>query len=146
MGFDVTAAYVIFFVAALTAGSAALGAYWTSQDQLESAARAQQRLADERVHTNLTITATSYDAGLDKFSVTLENAGSTIVDISELVYLVDGVYVPDAQVESALVTGVAATDIWQPTEEFTAVLTSIVSSPTNFKLVTSSGAAAQWGI
>lgn len=145
MGFDVTAAYIIFFVAVLAGGSAALGAYWTSADSIEGARLVQEDRADERAHTNMTITSASFNNGQSRFTVNVRNYGSTVIDISDLVFLVDGAYVPSATVESATVSGVASTDIWQPTETLEIRLKPITASPSNFKMVAGNGAAAYWG-
>ena len=145
MGFDVTAAYAIFFVAVLAGGSAALGAYWGSADHVEESRRTQEDRAQERAHTNLTVLSASYDGGASRFTATIKNYGGTVVDISELVYLVDGQIVASTSVESASIGAAPATDIWQPTETLTLQLSPVSPSPTHFKLVAANGAMAYWG-
>lgn len=144
MGFDVTVANIIFFIAALTMGSVALGAYWHNASYVEEARRAEDARADTLAHTNMTITDTQYNGGQERFTVEVENTGTEVLDISELRYFVDGVYVPTASLVSASVDGVAATDLWLPTETVEIVLDPITDSPVYFQVVSQNGAKGNW--
>ena len=145
MGFDVTAANIIFFIAALSAGSVALGAYWHNAGYVEEARRAEDDRADLRVHTNMTVVSTQYNGGQDRFTVNLKNTGSEVIDISELRYFVDGAYVPSASLQSALIVGgPATTDLWLPLETLEVKLSPIDPSPTYFQVVSQNGVKTNW--
>lgn len=145
MGFDVTAANIIFFVAALSIGSVALGAYWHNADYIEEARRAEDHRADLRAHTNMTVVSAAYNGGFDRFTVDVKNTGSEVIDISELRYLVDGVFVPPASVESAAIEGgPAGTDLWLPLETLEVRLSPIDPSPSYFQVVAQNGVKANW--
>lgn len=145
MGFDVTAANIIFFIAALSMGSVALGAYWHNAGYVEEARRNEDERADLRAHTNMTVVSTQYNGGQDRFTIDIKNTGSEVVDISELRYLVDGQYVASATVESALVVGgPATTDLWLPLETLEVKLSPIDPSPTYFQVVAQNGVKANW--
>ena len=144
MGFDVTAANIIFFVAALSMGSVALGAYWQNASYVEEARRADDDRADARVHTNMTVSSATYNAGADRFTVDIKNTGSEVIAISELLYLVDGTYVPAATVESTSISGVSGTDLWLPLETLEVRLRPIDPSPEHFQVVAPNGIKANW--
>lgn len=145
MGFDVTAANIIFFIAALSMGSVALGAYWHNAGYVEEAQRAEDARADMRAHTNMTVVSAQYNGGFDRFTVDIKNTGSEVIDISELRYIVDGVYVASASVDSARIEGgPASTDLWLPLETLEVQLSPIDPSPTYFQVVTQNGVKANW--
>lgn len=144
MGFDVTAVSIIFFVATLTAGSAWVGAYWKSNETNHDASRDLQQRADDVAHTNLTVTSATYDSGADRFTVEIKNTGSTVVDVSDMVYLVDGVLVASAAVESVSVVGHATSDLLLPAETLEARFLPISDQPTHFKAVAANGVAGYW--
>lgn len=147
MGFDVTAANIIFFIAFLGIGSVSLGGYWANAEQIEEARRIDAQRAQQLAHTNLTVTSATYDSAAARFSVDVRNSGSTVVDLSDLVYLVDGVFVDASAVESLVVVGVSgATDVWLPLETIELDLAPIASSPSAFQLVAANGARANWRI
>lgn len=145
MGFDVTAVSIIFFVAIVSAGSAWMGAYWKSNESTNEATRAQQSRADEAVHTNLSVSSATYDAGNTRFTVDLKNTGSTVVDVSDMTYLIDGVLVTATSIESAVVLGHATSDILLPGETLEAKFNPVSSSPSHFKGVSGAGVAGYWG-
>ena len=145
MGFDVTAANIIFFIAAITVSSAALGAYWHNADYVEDARRAEEARADERAHTNLTITDADYDLPSTTFTIDVKNTGSIVVDISELTYFVDGALVDASDYGSITVLGEGSgTDVLLPLETLEIEITSVTSSPSYFQIVAENGAKANW--
>jgi flagellar protein FlaF len=93
MGFSVTAAYVILAVAMLTALSAASASYWKSQSYFESSRRVMDHRVVSEAHTNVTITAATWNSGNSTEVFTMKNAGATVLDITKLAYLFDGAYV-----------------------------------------------------
>ncbi|HVM45360.1 MAG TPA: hypothetical protein VM582_05440 [Candidatus Thermoplasmatota archaeon] len=144
MGFDVTAANVIFFVAALSIGSVALGAYWHNAGYIEEAQRGAEDRAAARAHTNMSVQSASYNPGLDRFRLTLANTGSEVITVSGLRYFVDGVYVSGATIERVEVLGAGSTDLWLPMEVLELDLRPIDPSPTHFQVVAANGVKANW--
>lgn len=145
MGFDVTAANIIFFIAFLAIGSVALGAYWSNADHVEDARRFDHERSAELAHTNMTITSASYDGGAQRFTVQVENTGSTVIDLSELGYLIDGTLVADATIEDIDVVGEGSpTDVWLPLETIDVDFLPVTTSPGAFQIVAQNGASANW--
>lgn len=145
MGFDVTAANVIFFIAALSVASAALGAYWKSSDHVEEARREEDQRADERAHTNMTVTTALYSAAPTRFTVNVKNTGSTVIEISDLAYFIDGSLVASTLIEDIDVVGeITTTDLWLPLETLDIDFRPVTASPTYFQIVAPNGAKANW--
>ena len=145
MGFDVTAANVIFFIAALSVASVALGAYWKNVDHVEEARRLEDQRADERAHTNMTVTSASYTGGSARFTLNIKNTGSTVIDISELSYFIDGALVPASSIEDLDIIGeTTVSDVWLPLETLDIDLRPVSTSPTYFQIVAHNGAKANW--
>lgn len=139
MGFSVTTAYVIFTVVLLSVGATAASQYWGSQEDLETARRAQARMLEERAGTSLEVSAATYDAGAQRYTVEVVNQGSSQLRVSDLTFLLDGT--PTTAVESTDVDGDAATDLWLPGETLTVMLNPVAQAPQYFQLVTRNGAS-----
>lgn len=144
MGFDVTAAHVIFFIALLTGGSAAMGAYYDNAEHIEESRRLEEARTEELLHTNLTIVSASYNAGAGRFTLDIKNVGATVLDFTEFVYLVNGVYVPPTSVESATITGEPGTELLLPLETVQVKLKPISTTPSYLKVVAANGASVNW--
>jgi archaellum component FlaF (FlaF/FlaG flagellin family) len=94
MGFEVTATHIIFFVAFLTVGSAALGSYFKGQQYIDEARRAHDVRFERLAKSNLTLSVFSCSGGCTapNASVALDvaNNGGVVVDHQNLTYLVEG--------------------------------------------------------
>lgn len=146
MGFDVTAASIVLFIAATTVGSIALGAYWKDADHIEDARRVEEKRAHDLAHTNMTVTSAVYSSGPARFSVSIKNTGSTVIDISELVYLIDGTLVASGTIEAKDIGGDSVTDVWLPIETLDVDFQPVSTAPTKFQIVATSGVTANWRV
>lgn len=144
MGFSVTATHIIFFVALLSAGSVAANSFWKTASELEEARRTFADRVDDRVHSNITIVGTpSWNNGAKRLTFVVQNTGSTVLDISDFVYLLDGVY--SSSIESRTVGGASTTDILLPGEQLTVQMRPLAAQPSEIAVVTGNGVAAYWG-
>lgn len=145
MGFDVTATHVIFFVAFLSVGSAALGGYWKSSAILEESRRIEAERIEERVHTNITLVGNpSYNGGQDRFTFSVQNTGSTVLVISEFVYVLDGKWNDTLESGYPQISGVSGTDFLLPGETMEVRMSPIVDQPAYLKVMTGNGVATYW--
>lgn len=145
MGFDVTATHVIFFVAFLSVGSAAIGGYWKSSDVLEESRRAEAERIEERVHTNITIAGTpSYNGSASRFTFEVRNTGSTVLLISEFVYVIDGKWNDTMESGYPSISGVTGTDYLLPGETMEVRMSPITTQPSFLKVTTGNGVSAYW--
>lgn len=145
MGFSVTAASIIFFIAALTAGSAATGAYWKSTADLTEAQREAAIRADEVVHTLIEIPSDpSYNSGADRLTFFVDNMGSVPLLVSEFVYVVDGIVEMSFQSGYPRVEGDPNTDLLLPNERMEVRLTLIDPDPNFLKVTAGNGVSAYW--
>ena len=133
MGFSVTAAHVIFFVALTGAASAAMSAYWTNAEDMDEARRVAIERAERVVHGNMTLeVATCSDgcyAGAREVVLDITNAGTTVIDHRNLTYVIDGRSYTAADVSSASITApaaVPATDLVLPGETLRVTLPAVV--------------------
>jgi archaellum component FlaF (FlaF/FlaG flagellin family) len=151
MGFSVTAAYVIFTLAFLSAGSVALNAYWRTQGEMQDASRAQAQRAADYAHTNLTITSidcapVSCDA-ITSITIHAHNGGDTILNATAWTYVLDGVVstaTPAITITDPVVSVTPGTELLLPGED-AAVTLAIAGAPDSLsvKLVTENGAGAE---
>lgn len=135
MGFSVTAAHVIFFVAFLGAGSAALSAYWDTADQVEDARRAEIERAASLVHGRIEVEVAACSdacaAGTRQVTLDVTNNGTTVIDLRDLSYVVDGRTYTHDDVSSASVTQpspVSGTELVLPGETLQVVLGAVTLS------------------
>lgn len=147
MGFSVTAAHVIFALATLTAMSAAVGAYWKTQDHVEDARRAQDRRVIDAAHTNLTYTvAPAYSAGAGgTVTFTLKNTGSVGLDRTLFQYLLDGVIKGTMASGWPKINGAStSSSLFLPGDTLEVRLEGIATSPTRVQTTTGSGVSANY--
>lgn len=143
MGFDVTATHVVFFVAFLTVGSAALGGFWKSSRALEDARRDEAARVQDLAHTNMTVSSVTHAVGPQTLTVHVVNTGSVVLDHTEFAFLLDGVLV-DRSALTVSVLGAGATDLLLPTETLVIEMGGVAEAPSNVKVVAGNGAAAYW--
>ena len=134
MGFSVTAAHVIFFVAILGAAGSALSAWWTTAGETDEARRAEFERADRRVHGEMTVWVADCDggclAGTRQVTIDVNNTGSTVLDATGFTYVIDGRSYTAGDVASATVTApsaVASTELVLPGETLRVVLSAALS-------------------
>ena len=142
MGFDVTAAHVIFFVALTGAASAAMSAYWTTAEDLDEARRAELERAERLVHGEMTLVVStctgSCNAGTRQIVLDITNTGTTVIDYRNLTYVIDGRSYGVTNVSSASITApsaVPSTNIVLPGETLRVTLPSVILS-TNYATTT----------
>jgi archaellum component FlaF (FlaF/FlaG flagellin family) len=135
MGFSVTAAHVIFFVALLSAASAATSSYWTTASYMEQARRTDLELADRLVHGEMTVVVSgctgSCNQGTRQVTLDITNSGTTVLDYRNLSYVLDGRAYTVADVSSMSITAPAAvssTNVVLPGETLRVVLPNVVLS------------------
>ena len=135
MGFSVTAAHVVFFVALLSAASAATTSYWTTASHLEEAKRTDLARADRLVHGSMTVVISGCsgrcNSGTRQVTLDITNDGTTVIDYRNLTYVLDGRAYTVADVSSASITApatVASTNIVLPGETLRVVLPNVVLS------------------
>lgn len=153
MGFSVTASHAIFFVATLSAASAAIGVYWTNQDLLEEARRAEAERTSNIMHTAINITDISCSPlscdvlGIGStITYKLNNNGDTTLAVSKLVYLLHGdilTAAPVVTIRDSLGNVMTGTDLLAPREQATITHTlTAVYTGVKLKVVTEYGVAA----
>lgn len=135
MGFSVTVTHAIFFIALLSASSAAVGAYWDTARTMEDARTSWSQMASSEVDTNLTISVGQCtggcNAGSRQVRLDVRNSGTTVVDYRNLTYIIDGVAHTVTNTSLAQITSpatVSNTDLILPGETMEITLPSVVLS------------------
>lgn len=139
MGFAPVAATAILMLTGVFAASVYWEDWHASQKTVEDAERQAARLRDERVHTSLTLVGTNYVNGPDRFTVTLQNDGSTVLRASEIDWVVDGVWRNDV-IETTTVDGDPAGDVWLPGTQLVVEFRPITTQPTALTVTAGNGA------
>lgn len=145
MGFSVTATHVIFAVALLSAGTYAASKYWEVQAEVEDARRVFAQRADEVVHTNLTWVSTpDYNAGANRLTFTFKNTGSTVLDVSDFAFVIDGKWNNSFEGGWPKVGGTTTSDVLLPGENLEVRMRPITSSPSNLRVIAGNGVSLYW--
>lgn len=142
MGFSVTAAHVVFALAMLTAGSAAMGAYWKTQDHIEDARRVQDHRTVDASRSNVTfVGAPAYDpAAGGTVTFTLKNTGSVGLDRAHFQYLLDGAIKGTMAAGWPLLNGAATTSMLVlPGDTLEVRLEGAGANPARLQVVTEYG-------
>lgn len=125
MGFSTSAATAVMLIGFLVAASVFFPAVFTASSDTGDAFAAQADQTRDRLNTALDVTTaeqetTTDDEGNDEMSdvtVTVENVGTTSLDVSKTDVLLDGVYIdPDDTTRTVIDDGdrIADTDVWYP--------------------------------
>lgn len=125
MGFSVTAASVIFFIAVITAGSASLDAWWESEAARQEAQRQWAVGLQSEAQTNFTLFVNVCDSGCNpttvpNIDIIVTNKGTTVIDVLGLTFVIDGLaYTSKSFADYDIITpsGIGATDLILPGEE-----------------------------
>lgn len=147
MGFAVTATHVIFAIALLSAGTFAASAYWRVGADVEEARRVSGDRTSEVAHTVIAINgspAPSWASGPQRFTFYVKNNGSTVLNVSQFVFIVDGAY--NASLDSGYpsVIGNASSKLLMPGDTMEVRLRPIAASPTHLRVVAGNGVSAYW--
>lgn len=135
MGFSVSGATAIVLIGGLIAFSFAFSAASNGFERVSDAQTdREERLLDQQ-NTAIEIANASYDAGT--LTVSVNNTGSTELDVAETSLLVDGEYEPTA---TTSVDGDGSTSVWLPGEQLRFEVDRD-SQPGRVKVVTGIGVA-----
>lgn len=138
MGFSVSGSMAVILIGVLVAFGVMFPAVLGSSQQLGDAQAAQGDRILEQQNTDIAINETTYDAGEETFNVTVDNAGTTDLDVETTDVLVDGTYrVP----ERTAVGGDGETGVWLPGETLRITVGNVSSQPGSVKVVTETGVA-----
>lgn len=129
MGFSVTAAHAIFFVAMLSSASAVAGVYWKNQDLLHEARRDEAARQSNIMRTSINVTSIEcvpLGCGILPVGSTLRydvhNRGDTVLNATLLVHLMHGDVLaaePLVAISDAQGNTVAGTSMLMPGEKAT---------------------------
>lgn len=141
MGFSVTAAHAVFFVALVGAAGVYSSVYWGNESYLEEARRAEAERFVNAAQTDLAITVTpSYNNGAKTYTFTLKNTGSVGLDVNELEYLVDGVITYSMANGYPKLNGVSgSSSLFLPGDTLEVRLTNVQSNPARLKVTAENG-------
>lgn len=148
MGFSVTASHLILLVTGLAAGAVFTGAALHATDAVEEGQREAWRAADDLVHSNLSVLRSdgypTYDAAQQRFKVKIQNNGTTVLEVDEITFVIDGSLVASGTIEQRSVSGAGTTNLLLPREVLEVWFKPVTPSPTKLKAVAANGAAAYW--
>ncbi|WP_327052573.1 fla cluster protein FlaF [Halomicrococcus gelatinilyticus] len=137
MGFSVSGSTAILFIAMFVSFGVMYTASYNGFERVSDAKGEEMDQMLTQRNTELNITDTSYSGG--NLTVTVNNTGSTSLDIEDTDVLVNGSYVTDSDIEARDVDGDVNTTLWLPGETLTVKVN--VASPARVKIVTTAGVA-----
>ncbi len=136
MGFGVTSAHLIVFVALVTAGNVAATALWDALADVRESGRVEAARHEAIAHTNATVVGTPTWSS-PNYSFNVKNTGSTVLNATKVDYVVDGAWTNN--VASRTVDGSATTTLWMPGETMGVTLAGISTNPTKLWIATENG-------
>ncbi len=114
MGFSVSGATVIIFLAMFISFGMFYSSAYNGFERVNDARTAQSEHVLSQENTALNITTVNYSDGY--LNVTVNNTGSTTLDVTDTDVLVDGVYPSKKSITARDVDGVNDTELWLPGE------------------------------
>jgi flagellar protein FlaF len=139
MGFSVSAATVILFLAFIAGGLALTSALEGAGEARNAGVDAEEERILDRVNTQINVTGAVYNGTGDTLRVSIANTGSSTLDTGDTDLLVDGQFERPATVAVAGDTG---RDLWTPGTRATLTVDSLTQQPDRVKVVTGPGVAA----
>lgn len=143
MGFSVTAAHAIFLVAMLAGGSALGLAIVQEHEATTEARRAEASQREAAVHTDISITDETWDPAFGRATFTIDNNGTTTLDVRLLDLVIDGVWTTDSVDAGWTVDGLA-TNWWPPATTLTLSLSGLLAEPSDVVVATEYGTSTVW--
>lgn len=137
MGFSVSGATALLFVAALVGFSMMYTAAANGAERVNEAERVDDERLLEQRNADITVANVSYDAASDVLTVRVNNTGSATLTVAETDLLADNDYLENA---STTVAGSTTTDVWVPGEQLT-FTANLVDRPDRVKVITGPGVA-----
>lgn len=138
MGFSVSGATAIIFLAMFISFGMIYSAAYNGFERVNDARVDHSESVLDQQNTALNITTVNYSAGY--LNMTVNNTGSTTLDIDDTDVLVDGVYTDSTAIVARDVNGVNDTELWFPGESLHYRI-NVSAGPTRVKVVTGPGLA-----
>jgi len=128
----------ITLIVLLMAASIFLTSFRSYRQETQKAEEINNERIANTIHTNLEIENVFYYSSGDNLVIKSTNSGSTVLEVSKLLILLDGQRVKDGEIVSVLVDNVQ-TDIWVPEESLEIEVENVFNQPQRIKLVTKYG-------
>ncbi|MBX0295503.1 flagellin [Haloarcula nitratireducens] len=139
MGFSVSGSAALVFVAMFIGFGMFYSATANGFENVNDARDAQADRTLEQQNTAIEVTSVVYNTTADSLNVTVTNAGSTELAVSDVDVLANNAYLTGY---GTAVEGDETTDLWLPEERLVINATGIPSNPGRVKLVTGPGVSA----
>lgn len=136
MGFGVSGSTAIIFLGLFVATGTLFTTASTTFEQVDEAQDHRHEALLDRSNTEIVVTNALYNTTTGTVNLTVSNEGATTLSVNGTTVLVDNQYQSTA---SALVEGNAETDLWEPGEDLTLVIS--MAEPSRVKVVTERGVA-----
>lgn len=137
MGFSVSGATAIIFLAMFISFGIIYSSAYNGFERVSDARNDHSEKVLDQRNTALNITIVNYSNG--HLDVTVNNTGSTTLNVNDTDVLVDGVYPSTAAIVARDVNGVNDTELWLPGEALHYRIN--VSNPSRVKVVSGPGLA-----
>lgn len=139
MGFSVSGSAAIIFVAAFIGFGMFYSASANSLEQISDARDDQRDTLLEQQNTAITVTDVTYNQTAGSLNLTVENTGSTELDLEDVDVLVDNTYRSGYR---TAVEGDTSTNLWLAQQTLVVNVTGTPSQPERVKVVTGPGVEA----
>lgn len=144
MGFSVSGATALLFIAFLIS----FGAFYTAStgavDQVQDAQVDQTERNIETLNTEIEIDSdrSSYNASGNDLKLVANNTGASSLQVADLSLLVNGEYIDFDPGTNASLSDPSGDTLWIPQQRLTITITGDFETPVSIKLVTEYGIAA----
>lgn len=145
MGFSVSGATALLFIAFLISFGAFYTASTTAVDQVEDAQVDRTDRNIETLNTEIEIDSnrSSYnESGNNDLKIVANNTGASSLQVADLSLLVNGEYIDFDATNNATLSDPVGETLWIPQQTLTITITGEYDTPVSIKLVTGYGIAA----
>lgn len=139
MGFSISGATAVVFIGLLVSTATLYPAVDQYVERRSEAIDADSERSLTQQNTAIAVVNATYDGNTSTLNVSVQNTGSSTLEVSETDLLLDGDYVR-LSTDDTTVDDDTATDIWTPGERLTIAMTRS-SNPGRIKVVTGPGIA-----
>lgn len=139
MGFSVSGATVILFLAFMVSGLALTSAIESASEARNTGVDAEEQRILDRINADINVTEMVYNGTSDELAVTVRNTGSTTLDTGDTDLLVDGRLELPA---STAVENDTGRSLWTPGTNASLTVDGLTQRPDRVKIVTGPGVAA----
>lgn len=143
MGLSTSAGMVIVFIALFSSGIAIYTGLLNNYEIVREAGKERELRLENKVFTDIDILEAEYDRGAKQLKISIENEGDTVLDVSKIDVIIDGlIKTGDIAARTVRIDGATTWNtpsFWPPNSLLNLTINNVNGFPLRVEIVTGNG-------